>query len=843
MTDSFTKLREILRIDDIPEDSRDFEEGCYRRLLNALHHKSKSGEGDIASLIRHILRFEDEKQGGKSQTLLQVTRSLLSREICERCGITILREDKDNYLISAHPWKPEWLTLGNKYPPDTPLFKGENRRNYEPVPGDPFLQIMQLDKYRSIGQREAIRAVLTAPEKSTLVINLPTGSGKSLCAQLPALLSSQNGGVSIVVVPTIALAIDQERVLEQFITHPTAYYSDDSVEGQERRHGIRDRIRTGTQRIIFTSPESLMDSLAPALYEAACWGILRYFIIDEAHIVEQWGDDFRPAFQEIPGLRKDLLRLSSFTTLLLTATLTESCLDTLETLFGKDLQVISAVQLRPEPAYWFKQCETEEVKKERLLEAVYYLPRPLIIYGTKVEDVENWQRELTSAGFKRCDMMTGRSTSQQRTQLIKKWQAREIDIVVATSAFGLGIDQSDVRAVIHACIPETIDRFYQEVGRGGRDGKASISLTLYTDKDFRIAEDLNNKSAITIDKGLQRWTTMFSKKESIDDQRFRVPVETPRSFESGDIDKINSQNRAWNIRTLTLMNQANLIALDSVEPPQRKNFESESEEAYQTAWDLHRNSRIIRICNQLHLERSIWESEVEPVRHKRQIWSYQNLALMKEALKAKRCISKIFAQAYRIPPRHTPKDRSSVIVSHACGGCPVCRENGVPPFPGIMPTPRRVWQKPDATTGEEIQRLLAGEKILLIFYDSLEQLNKLQRGRKLFNWLIEQGILNIVLSPEHHNFLPRTNKIHNQLIFLFDSYEPLFMPHISTLIFHPPGIPLPAKYLSNHSKSAMTRIILLATNTPDPDREDRLLINIFSGKFFKLEIFLMEISI
>lgn len=154
------------------------------------------------------------------------------------------------------------------------------------------------------------------------------------------------------------------------------------------------------------------------------------------------------------------------------------------------------------------------VKKleKRLLEAVYHLPHPLIIYGTKVKDVENWKRELTRAGFKRCDLMTGKSTTQQREQLIEKWREGKIDIVVATSAFGLGIDQSDVRAVIHVCIPETIDRFYQEVGRGGRDGKACMSLTLYTTEDFNVARGLNEKSTITIERGLQRWESMFAKK-------------------------------------------------------------------------------------------------------------------------------------------------------------------------------------------------------------------------------------------------------------------------------------------------------------------------------------------
>ncbi len=268
--------------------------------------------------------------------------------------------------------------------PDAPVFKEEERRNYSPEPGDPFLSILDRDSYRNVGQREAVRAVLTAPKGSTLAIDLPTGSGKSLVAELPALLESQTGGISVVVVPTTALALDRERALSQWLHHPTAYYYSSSKR-QDCQQEIRDRVLAGSQRLIFTSPEGLINSLASCLYQAAESGMLKYLIIDEAHMVEQWGDEFRPAFQEIPGLRRDLLRIASFKTLLLTATLTESCLDTLETLFGEpgEFQVISAVQLRPEPASWFAWCKNEEIRKQRLLEAVAHLPRPLIIYTTK----------------------------------------------------------------------------------------------------------------------------------------------------------------------------------------------------------------------------------------------------------------------------------------------------------------------------------------------------------------------------------------------------------------------------------------------------------------------------
>jgi len=848
MADSFQDFRDILQTGNLPADTSQFSEACQRRLLDALAAVGTPDapeKGDIAALVRHLLRREDELQGGMPQTIKVPRTSLFpNREIWWQSGINILGEGSDYYLISARPWQPNWLDFSEQYHPDKPVFKEEDRRNYEPVAGDPFLELVDLKKYRSVGQREAIRAVLTSPESSTLVINLPTGSGKSLCAQLPALLRSQMGGVSAIVVPTTALAIDQERALKPFIDHPTAYYGDESEAGQQRRKEIRDRIRNGTQRIVFTSPESLMSSLAPAIYEAASLKMLRYFVIDEAHIVEQWGDEFRPEFQELPGLRRDLLRLTSFTTLLLTATLTESCLDTLETLFGKPgpFQVISAVQLRPEPSYWFAWCQSEEVRKERLIEAVYHLPRPLIVYATKRQDVRRWKQDLLRAGFKRCAIMTGDSSPAERSQLIEDLRERRVDIVIATSAFGLGVDQSDVRAVIHACIPETIDRFYQEVGRGGRDGKAAISLTLHTTEDLRIAKYLNENSAITIERGLQRWESMFLKKIIIPDGRFRVPVNIPPSFQLADIDMNSQQNQAWNIRTLTLMSRAGLIEIDADRPPLIKNFESE--DAYQKAWELHRESRFIRILDESHLKAETWENKVEPIRQQRQNWSYRNLELMREALRPERCISEILAEAYTIRDRAIPEPRKMVRISPACGGCPVCRKNGKSLFSGIMPTPSPVWPNPNFWVGEELKRLLAGDKLMLIFYDSLEEKSWKLQSPKVFKWLIQQGINNLVVYDEFHSrAIADLNQIAGAFLFLFEKYQPILMPRIPTLIFHPPGKAIPDNYLSPNRTSDAPLIIVLPLNTRDPSRNDRKLIDIFSGKYFMFNHFCTEVNL
>src|SRR5262249_11139865 len=152
--------------------------------------------------------------------------------VWRQSGIDVLNEGSNKFLVQASAWKPVWLDHTEEDSPEVPAVAGFQRRHSEPASADPFLVLMNLSHYLNAGQREAVRAAMSAPPTSTLVVNLPTGSGKSLCAHLPALWRSQPFGITIVIVPTTALAIDQERALKNFLAHDTAYYGDSSVEGK-----------------------------------------------------------------------------------------------------------------------------------------------------------------------------------------------------------------------------------------------------------------------------------------------------------------------------------------------------------------------------------------------------------------------------------------------------------------------------------------------------------------------------------------------------------------------------------------------------------------------------------
>jgi len=848
MGDHFQHICDLLRgQEELPPAAEVFREPCHQRLIKALREVGKrSGPGatDVACLTRHVLRRETELQSGSSPSVRILKNPFFpDRNVWESCEVRVLDEQADNYLVRARPWYPEWLQAEN-ISPEAASFGEVQRRNYKPTEGDPALSLVDLKEYRSTGQREAIRAVLTAPRASTLVINLPTGSGKSLCAHLPALLDSTDYGVSVVVVPTTSLAIDQERALLRFVEHPTAYYSDNSIAGMERRAGIRERIRGGTQRIVFTSPESVLESLAPSLYAAAEHGFIRMLIIDEAHMVEQWGDGFRPAFQELPGLRRDLLRIAQarpFNTLLMTGTLTEACLDTLEALYGEPgpFDVLSAAQLRPEPSYWFAGCEMEELKKSRIVEALLHLPRPLILYTTTVEDAEAWTKILRQTGLTRFATMTGQSTADERTNVIDRWRERTIDIVVATSAFGLGVDQADVRAVVHACIPETFDRFYQEVGRGGRDGRAALSLVVYTEKDLEIARRLNKKVSIGVDRGRQRWERMFATQEALPGNRLRIKIDLAPSLKSTrDINMRSEQNRKWNIRTLTLMSCAGLIAFDA-ERPLNYQHETETESLFDKGKDeeqfdhsqTHQTYRVIRICDESHLLEETWMMQVEAIRKKRKEMGRESLRLMRDALKAKVCISQLLADAYHIPARDFGHPRKGAVVAPACGGCPYCREKDIKPYATPLPAPRQAWRTTDFTIEPQLEQLLAGERLLLVFYDRGQREDEWAgRLEDLTTWFLKQGVRNVVVSNDTIDSLRLIVTRNPELTpFLFTEFEPIRMPPVPTVIIHLAHQPIPAGYLRRSQKSAV-RILILPEDTVDPAAQHRRLADSFNGR-------------
>jgi ATP-dependent DNA helicase RecQ len=838
----FTLLCNILKqTDNIP--NVEFESRAYRRLYRTLMDPYRSPL-DVAILMRGILRTEAERQNGVSP-ILSVPNGTgwPSPEQWEQVGVLIVEMTSKRIIVQAQPWKPKWIAEADTI--EKPLFALEPRTVLEAEPGDPFLSIAGRQEYRCRGQKDAIRSIVTAPSDATLVIALPTGTGKSLCALLPALLDARDGGVTVVVVPTVALALDQERAAAPFVSHKTAYYAGANRDAENK--AIQERIKNGTQKIVFTSPEGLLQSLSFALQMAAQRGYLRGIVIDEAHMIDVWGDDFRPAFQELAGWRKQALRISPrpFKTLLLSATITESCLDTLETLFSSPgpFEVFSAMHLRPEPSFWVQKCSTEQVKRERLIEAIHHLPRPLILYTSKVEDAKTWARYLQEVGYKRLDVMTGETSSDRREKIILQWEHGELDIVVATSAFGLGVDQTEVRAVLHACVPESIDRFYQEVGRGGRDGNASLSLLLYTQDDIEIAKSMNEKMLISIERGQQRWTAMFYNKKEVQGQPgvFRVPINVAPSNSPEDIDMSSKANMAWNVRTLTLMSRAGLLELEWEEwkPDQYEG------QAY----------RSVRILEEAHLTDMVWQKKVSPYRMQGYLDTRRNFERMEALLRGETCNAELFGEVYTVPRRES---RAGITVRLACGGCEWCRRHGEHPYAHSSATLPIDWSSYFKTPiSDALRQELDVRSQLVVWVPSMPRgifSEFSYRERKpwfaLIHWLISQGI-NHIVAPA--SFL---SSIRDEPI-MFGEYDVLLSeveryplvkqwPKTATLYIHPQDIPVKSSLISmikNGTEHGQPMVYFLPEQAEDPVQPNRRLCDTLFCRSYSLTEWKKEVGI
>ena len=650
------------------------------------------GPGDLAGLVRHVLRRGTlvNLAGADYVLTVPVIKPWPDEQLWKASDVQVLGRDQAAYRLRAmRNWSAPWLPDSEQYRPLDATFREDSRRSGWPsspdLPLDTALQYglnLPFSGYQGPGQRLAIRAAFFLKPGGTLVVNLPTGTGKSLVACAPALLSDPNE-LTVMITPTIPLAIDQERqLLENYPSVPGGLPTEmawHSGLSEDARRSIAQRLRSNTQRILITSPESFVGSLSGVLYQTAERGLLRYFVVDEAHLVAQWGNDFRPDFQAMSGLRRDLVKRCppglAFRTLLLSATLTQESFDVLETLFSDgNFDSVNAVALRPEPEYWQSTSHTKNEREHKVVELIRVVPRPFLLYVTTKRDAAFWYQKIRELGVKRCGCVHGGTSSDERERVIDLWRSGGIDCVVATSAFGLGMDKSDVRTVIHVCIPESIDRFYQEVGRAGRDGRASLSFLLpCEDADKATAKSISQERIISLEKGRDRWADLIKAGKFLNDKRvWRVDLRTRPAHIQQDSDA----NVAWNLRTLVLLNRAGIIRLESQEPPNVERGEEESDRDFEIRRKeiMHEFfvTSYLTILNDGHLDEQTWETQVHPERSRMYSASNESFERMKQLLSGEFEIGRLLKETYTVKTAN-----GGPCPEQSCSGCPVCRANKV----------------------------------------------------------------------------------------------------------------------------------------------------------------------
>ena len=336
-----------------------------------------------------------------------------------------------------------------------------------------YLHHFGLQDFRP-GQRDVVDAVLAG---SDCVCIMPTGGGKSLCYQLPSLMRE---GVTLVVSPLIALMKDQVDSLMKLGISATFINSTLDMSDQNQR---LNELAAGEYDMMYIAPERFR---SPRFQEAIAQTSVQLLAIDEAHCISEWGHDFRHDYARIGTFRK---QLGDPQTIALTATATDDVRKDVATQLGlREPKVFVSGFARPNLRYVVETHSTFREKLEALRVYLRKTPGSGVIYASTRKGCEEIAESIGQPSQRKVVVYHGGMAMDDRRRVQEAFMSGKADIVVATNAFGMGIDKPDVRFVVHYNIPGTLEAYYQEAGRAGRDGKPSECLLMYSPSDRYIQE-------------------------------------------------------------------------------------------------------------------------------------------------------------------------------------------------------------------------------------------------------------------------------------------------------------------------------------------------------------------
>ncbi|MBK9773556.1 MAG: RecQ family ATP-dependent DNA helicase [Candidatus Obscuribacter sp.] len=403
------------------------------------------------------------------------------------------------------------------------------------IPQDLLTRVFGIQKLRD-KQRQSID--LTMSGKHSLAL-LPTGYGKSLCYQLPSQLLP---GVTLVISPLIALMEDQINGLrKRGITNATVLNS--SVAPEELQERL-DGIRAGAYKLVYIAPERLDSPRFRALIASINVSLL---VIDEAHCISQWGHDFRPQYRNMKAV---IEQVPDATVLALTATATPRVQKDIVDNLGLPMTVVLGDFDRPNLRLEVEKCENAADKDRLLFARLKKLSQEsdgsTIVYVSSRKEAEALSKRLTDNGFKAAYYHAGLPVAMRKAAQ-KRFEEDKIKVIVCTVAFGMGVDKATIRRVIHYNLPPSLENYYQEAGRAGRDGEPATCTLLYQSKDIFTQRWLTKMNYPTDEQVQQVYDLLHKNKNT---------AIRPSSI----LDKIKIKDTALS-STLDLFNQQGLLTL------------------------------------------------------------------------------------------------------------------------------------------------------------------------------------------------------------------------------------------------------------------------------------------
>lgn len=450
-----------------------------------------------------------------------------------------------------------------------------SNRSYSLETSGYIKNLVGYSRFKSEAQKTAVNVALSALPGSSTLICLPTGSGKSLAIQAVAFQREKT--LTVVALPTTSLAIDQKEACDSLLHIENVAGDIFEYHSGSPREKMLKAIRDRKCRLLFTSPEALVENseLRNVLEEAAEDAYLSNFFIDEAHMIDLWGKSFRLDFQYLSIWADRLENLNpNLRIYLLSATYTDRVAAMLRNSFGtaRKWYEVRGDALRPEIRFSFLPNKSEESKEKTLEELLFALPHPMIVYYRQPFEASEAYKRAQELGFKKIATFSGETRNTERVKIINQWRKDELEIIFATSAFGVGIDKQDVRSVIHSYIPNSVNDYYQEAGRGGRDGLPSLSLIVFeknsNDKkgdDFEKAKKYADYS-MRKEKMTKRWKELYKGATFSADDCYRLNADAVADYlQERGVSSSNEKNIHWNNQLILTLQRHGALKIRDID--------------------------------------------------------------------------------------------------------------------------------------------------------------------------------------------------------------------------------------------------------------------------------------